>query len=56
MQDFSFHLKDEHYVKSSKNFQLWARGYAAFSAGEVTDKVIREYVTNHSDGTFTIAS
>ena len=38
---------------------FWAIGYAAFSAGEVTDKVIREYVANHledDDGTFTVAS
>ena len=36
---------------------FWAIGYAAFSAGEVTDKVIREYVSNHSEdeGTFTVA-
>ena len=28
---------------------FWAIGYAAFSAGEVTDAVIQEYIRNHSD-------
>jgi len=26
---------------------FWAIGYAAFSAGEVTDKIIKEYIANH---------
>ena len=28
---------------------FWAIGYAAFSSGQVTDEVIREYIKNHKD-------
>ncbi|MBT3394673.1 MAG: transposase [Waddliaceae bacterium] len=35
---------------------FWGIGYAAFSAGEVTDKTIKEYIENHSsdDEMFTV--
>jgi putative transposase len=28
---------------------FWAIGYAAFSSGQVTDEVIREYIKSHVD-------
>jgi putative transposase len=36
---------------------FWAIGYAAFSAGDITDEMIREYIKNHEGkdyGEFTI--
>jgi len=36
---------------------FWAIGYAAFTSGEVTDKTIQEYISNHGcgeDSAFTI--
>ena len=36
---------------------FWAIGYAAFSSGEITDEMIREYITNHVSkdyGEFTV--
>lgn len=36
---------------------FWSIGYAAFSAGDITDEIIKEYVKNHQDkdyGEFTV--
>jgi putative transposase len=36
---------------------FWSIGYAAFSAGDITDEMIKEYVKNHQDkdfGEFTV--
>jgi REP-associated tyrosine transposase len=38
---------------------FWSIGYAAFSAGDITDEMIKEYVKNHQDkdyGDFTVDS
>jgi putative transposase len=36
---------------------FWSIGYAAFSSGDVTDEMIKEYIKNHQDkdfGDFTV--
>jgi putative transposase len=51
----------EEYPQLNKRYwgqHFWAIGYAAFSSGEVTDAMIREYISNHEGkdyGEFTVS-
>jgi putative transposase len=50
----------EEFKELSKRYwgrHFWAIGYAAFSAGDITDEMIREYIKNHEGkdyGEFTV--
>jgi putative transposase len=50
----------EEFPELSKKYwgqHFWSIGYAAFSAGDITDEMIKEYVKNHQDkdfGEFTV--
>jgi putative transposase len=52
----------EEYPELSKKYwgqHFWSIGYAAFSAGDITDEIIKEYVKNHQDkdfGEFTVGN
>jgi len=42
----------QEYSELSKRYwgrHLWARGYFAVSTGNVTDKIIKEYIASHDD-------
>ena len=52
----------EEYPELGKRYwgqHFWSIGYAAFSAGDISDELIKEYVKNHQDkdhGDFTVDS
>ena len=58
----SSRLIQEEFPQLGKRYwgcHFWAIGYAAFSAGEITDQMIKEYITKHEgdqDADFTVAN
>ena len=48
----SHHLQKEfpHLKKRYWGCRFWGRGYGAFSTGNITEKMVQEYIEHHREG------